>query len=886
MTQYATNSDFSTDAAGTVASANATAAITGWSWLQPPNSGNFWKATTTAGGTLGTDFVRFSDSGWGSAPVFLAFAAPGQIAANTETDWLIHFRVGVLAANTALVHLRDPNVSPFHYYSLVVDASGDVQLQRWLGGNPDAGIGTNIAKGLAANTWYWARVHVTAAGAWSWRVWAGAFSSEPGTWDVSGVTDTTSNSGYCGVGLYTDSALPVDFDWFSVGTGTDLAPTLQGPAAALAGAASDVSSASGTLQSDFAATAVDVSSAIGNLYKFPSAVVTSVAQGSGVLTTAILAAATATSLASAAASLTNWSTVVLANPLYSGAGSILDANGTWSAGAPGAGDTIFYDGTYLTIETDGEIVATSNSFSALCQWDNGGTWSYLTVIVTPGLVSYPASTAALIGAISTGIVLASAASDLSTAAASLVTQIKTSGSIQTLSVGVANLSTAIQVAANALENTVGSATLVGSLNALTGAPTDDAEGSAVINTQILMLSAAVDVAQAAGALATQIILAANAVSVSSAIGTLQTQIPVGGAAMAVSSASAVLSTGTNLGAAALAVTNAAAQLLTAIRDVGAAIDTTSLQGSLTVGSLFSAAATTVSTATAALTTLIELAASAQSNSVASGSLSTGTNFQGAGTDATTAAGALTTRTQLAGAAADDTVLSASAAGSGAKLAGSAQDQSTAGASLSTAIDPDVAAADESAATGALGVAGSGYIHPDVMLIAPPEGFWPADGLLPWGLRFQRVGEMLIYAIDWSEWLANRWLPRARVVSGDVVRPTRGGNLQFTCVTGGYTGRDEPGWPCGIGAQVLDGGIVVWQAEALDDESLAATIEQSTWAPSAPAIGVTSPRVANETTALASIDTTLAVVGTDYDVSNAIQTTDGRQKVGKFRIKVR
>jgi len=75
--------------------------------------------------------------------------------------------------------------------ALSFNSSGNVNLQYWNGGVPQVAVGGAVNKGLAANRWYWARIRGNAAGDWSWKVWAGSFDSEPGSYDVAGANDTT-----------------------------------------------------------------------------------------------------------------------------------------------------------------------------------------------------------------------------------------------------------------------------------------------------------------------------------------------------------------------------------------------------------------------------------------------------------------------------------------------------------------------------------------------------------------------------------------------------------------------------------------------------------------------------------------------------------------------
>jgi hypothetical protein len=83
--------------------------------------------------------------------------------------------------------------------------------------------------------------------------------------------------------------------------------------------------------------------------------------------------------------------VTLAAPLYVGPGGVLDPD-FWLDNVPAAGDTLQYDGTYLTIEPNGETVWTTNNATAAVQFDDGTGLATGTITITPDMVAYVADT--------------------------------------------------------------------------------------------------------------------------------------------------------------------------------------------------------------------------------------------------------------------------------------------------------------------------------------------------------------------------------------------------------------------------------------------------------------------------------------------------------------
>jgi hypothetical protein len=160
----------------------------------------------------------------------------------------------------------------------------------------------------------------------------------------------------------------------------------------------------------------------------------------------------------------------------------------------------------------------------------------------------------------------------------------------------------------------------------------------------------------------------------------------------------------------------------------------------------------------------------------------------------------------------------------------------------------------------------------------------AAGALPYGEFYQRVGERLWYGIVWTDWLANRWECNTAASAGQVIRPSIANGFQYICTTAGQTSSQEPSWPSYVGGSVLDGSAV-WTAQLIDNTSLEDTLSTCTWSAADPAIALSSGQIAPGQITFVQIDTTNAVAGTDYDVTNTIDTSGGQQKIGKIRVKV-
>lgn len=204
----------------------------------PSGSAAYVSATIQSDATaIGGNSLRLVDTGWGGNPIFMTPDSIGSLSAGVETEVLISWKLGSLATTgsgyfRAVFPLLRALSDGSRYNGLGIQntAGPTYQLRSWYfqGSNDWNNIGSarNVTASLSTGEWWWVRMRVTAAGAWSWRAWEGDFSSEPGSWDVSGVSQTSQTSGYVGFGSggsFT-SIDPIDVQYFSVGTAGDSAP--------------------------------------------------------------------------------------------------------------------------------------------------------------------------------------------------------------------------------------------------------------------------------------------------------------------------------------------------------------------------------------------------------------------------------------------------------------------------------------------------------------------------------------------------------------------------------------------------------------------------------------------------------------------------------------
>lgn len=370
-------------------------------------------------------------------------------------------------------------------------------------------------------------------------------------------------------------------------------------------------------------------------------------------------AGAATDTTSAAGKLINFASVTLTAPLYTGVGGLFDPNLIWPSSAPVVGSVVYYDPTFITVLPDGEINSTSNNCTAEIQFNDGTNVNVVVIYLTAGLVGYARDTTAASGTLVTAAVLAAAATSLTSAVGSLTTGIRLASAAADLTTATGALTTAIHLAASATDASSGAATLGGAPGALAGAASDTTSANAALTTQIALAGAAADVMSAAGALTTQILLAGAATTASLASGALTTQASIGGAATDTESAAAQLSTQIQMGAAAADAITAAGGITTQIPLAGQAADTTSAAGSITTLVLMVGGAVDTSSGRGLLGSMQLLLAAANDVTVAAGSLITQIALAASATSSTFASGDLAGAIKLAAAAQTTEIASAS-----------------------------------------------------------------------------------------------------------------------------------------------------------------------------------------------------------------------------------
>lgn len=323
---------------------------------------------------------------------------------------------------------------------------------------------------------------------------------------------------------------------------------------------------------------------------------TVVTSDTAALTTQIKAAGAALVSTAAVAALTNWATVTLAAPLYTGIGGILDPH-FWVDEAPTVGTQLFYDATYATIYATGEISSTSNNCSFVVMWNDGTQWVVGIVVITPNMVGYADVASAAAGALTTAILLAGAAIVATTENGQISTGIRLAGAAVAVTAATSAMITAIQAAANAFTGTSATGRLTGGTSSL--------QGNIVI------------VSQALGSLATKIQAAAQALVNTQATGALGAQVVFSGAANALTQASADLTTAIQMAGNANVVTSAAGAALLTSFIAGAAHMVASGAGQLLTGLLISGNAFVDTEATGDLTTIVTLSGAAIVDTAAS-----------------------------------------------------------------------------------------------------------------------------------------------------------------------------------------------------------------------------------------------------------------------------
>lgn len=250
-----------------------------------------------------------------------------------------------------------------------------------------------------------------------------------------------------------------------------------------------------------------------------------VATATGALTTVPRLAGNAVDVVTANGALTNWQTVTLAEPLYTGVGSILDSN-FWVGAPPVAGNVIAYDGTYMTILPSGEIEATSNSFTALAQYNNGSGWQIGTVTVLPtSMVAFAGAQASASGSLTGGSVgLAAAAVDVASAAGALVTAILLRSNATAQAQASGAITALIKLMSGAAAQSSASGSLAGVPIALAADASSEAGASGSVTAQIRLAAEAVVSAAASAGLLTGVTVAGDARANATAYANLMAQI--------------------------------------------------------------------------------------------------------------------------------------------------------------------------------------------------------------------------------------------------------------------------------------------------------------------------------------------------------------------------
>lgn len=341
------------------------------------------------------------------------------------------------------------------------------------------------------------------------------------------------------------------------------------------------------------------------------------------------------------AQLTNWAQVTLVGTLYTGFGGILSP-GFWMDSAPHAGSTLYYDGTYITILPDGEIISTNNNCSAVVQFYDGTAWALGIVVITPTMVANASAISVVTAALTATDHLVGAAGVLVQVAGALTTHIPLAGQAASVTQAAAALNTAIRLAGAA----VSPSSVAASLNAvaLASTPGDTpitSVSTGVLSTAIRAAAAATAIVQAAGNLATKIQLAANAVVAASAAAALRTDTRLSGDAISASVANGALVTQIKLAAPATDLITAAGALSTAIKLLGAGVSSSSAVGQLITRLNLAAAPATIAAANASLSTMVSMQGVAWAASSARGTLvPIGSPFAGGPVATSTATGDL------------------------------------------------------------------------------------------------------------------------------------------------------------------------------------------------------------------------------------------------------
>lgn len=343
-----------------------------------------------------------------------------------------------------------------------------------------------------------------------------------------------------------------------------------------------------------------------------AAVAQSRASAVSALTSGISLAGGASARTGLLAALTNFATVVLSGTLYTGIGGALDPN-FWPDGVlPTVGTTLYYDPTFITIETSGEIVSTSNNCISAVGFYVGSTWYPGIIALTPQMVGYANAATSALAALTTGFALSAAVSARTSASAVMsavgatlsASALARTGFAAGISTGI-NLAATGSAKAQAQSPLTTGISMVAQIYALTYA-------SATLGAGAMLTVTAAGLASASGALFTGIALSGSASARSTVSGTLAASpVVLSADAFARPSAGSALLTGIAVAGSANARSGATSSLAGPSASLSAVISArTSASGSLSASIAFSASLTARPYALASITVGAGLAADA------------------------------------------------------------------------------------------------------------------------------------------------------------------------------------------------------------------------------------------------------------------------------------
>jgi hypothetical protein len=272
-------------------------------------------------------------------------------------------------------------------------------------------------------------------------------------------------------------------------------------------------------------------------------------------------------IASLSGALTNYASVTLTSPLYTGIGGVLDPN-FWAPGVipPTVGSVLFYDPTFITIEPNGEINSTSNNCQALVLFESPTGLTLGLIFLTPGFVSYASAISSVSGAITlAAAVLAGSGTAIASIGGNLTTAIQFAGTAQAIAAALGQLSTQIELSAQIQARGSLSGRLP-SLAALQGAAQAVATLAATLHAQTLFAASVAGVGGISGSLTLTKPLQSALIAVGQLTGMLSTSpghplsVSIGG----IATISGALSTESTLSASCTAIATAFGALSTQI----------------------------------------------------------------------------------------------------------------------------------------------------------------------------------------------------------------------------------------------------------------------------------------------------------------------------------